>query len=86
MANAMTITNNFTGFKEDFKTDTGLEFTKENMLLYIQYYNARVNDLNYQYNKESKYKLSQLPNEIRNEISDLLRTHEVIKELLKPKP
>ena len=83
---SLTIYNNFPKFKEDFKTDTGLEFSKETISMYTQYFNARINDINCQYMSDLKFKIGRLPNELRNEISDLLRTHEVIKDLLKPKP
>lgn len=38
---AYTINNNFNSFKEDFKKDTGIEFSKDNMALYIAYIQAR---------------------------------------------
>ena len=35
--------NNYNRFKEDFKTDTGLE-AESNIQTYISYYNARIAD------------------------------------------
>ena len=38
------LASNFKIFKEEFKTDTGLDYNEANMSLYIQYYNARMCD------------------------------------------
>lgn len=82
---AITLLNNFNKLKDNFKSDTGLEANKENMSLYIQYYNARMNDMSYQIIHEfaTQYinKTDQLPSKFRLELSDMLRTHEVIQEI-----
>ncbi len=38
--------NRYNEFKQDFKKDTGLDYNAQNLEMYIQYYNARVNDQN----------------------------------------
>lgn len=43
--------NNFSKFIEDFKKDTGLDY-KKSPEAYIAYYNARINDMNYQLNHQ----------------------------------
>ena len=47
MATTVSQQNNYSNFKEDFKKDTGLDASK-NISEYINYYNARINDMNYQ--------------------------------------
>jgi hypothetical protein len=87
---AITIKNNFSAFKSAFKTDTGLEYNQQNIGLYIQYYNARMNDEAAQVvtglTNQILNDINFLPNKMRLEFADMLRTHEVIKELLKNKP
>lgn len=74
------IENKFLKLKDDFKKDTGLEFNKENMGLYIQYVNARFNDVSCQVLQGLTHqllnKLNFLPGEFRLELSDMIRTHE----------
>jgi arginyl-tRNA synthetase len=81
----MIIKNNFNLFKKDFQSDTGLK-ADEQLGLYIQYFNARVNDINAQISAEIlnniNVKIDQLPNNIRLSISEMLRTHEVIKQII----
>lgn len=84
--------NNYSAYKADFKTDTGLD-AKTHIAEYIAYYNARINDMAYQHNFQlANYiinDLSHLPDTIRLRIAEMIRSHEVIKEamqLLKQKP
>ena len=58
------ISNRFNDLKKDFKTDTGLDFNKDNMELYIQYFNARMTD-------HSNQVLQTLTNEIVNQVDRL---------------
>jgi hypothetical protein len=44
---AINLKSNFENFKKDFEKDTKLK-VQDNMELYIQYYNARVNDYHMQ--------------------------------------
>ncbi|MEO6136467.1 MAG: hypothetical protein ABIP35_15010 [Ginsengibacter sp.] len=41
--------NNYEIFFDDFKKDTGLD-AKRSIAEYIDYFNARINDMNYQLN------------------------------------
>jgi hypothetical protein len=81
--------NNFLNYKADFKKDTGHDFNKENMALYISYVSARTADAIYQLNFTIANKvlndIQQLPSRIRLELADMLRTHETIKSLLQRK-
>jgi hypothetical protein len=47
----ITYQNNYDKFFEDFKKDTGLD-PKRNAAEYIAYFNARINDMNYQLNHQ----------------------------------
>lgn len=90
MANApIQIENKFLKLKEEFKSDTGLEFNKENMGLYIQYFNARCNDISCQVIQGLTHqllnKLNFLPGDIRLQMAEMIREHEVIKQLLQNK-
>ncbi len=80
------IKNNFSALKHEFKTDTGLEANKENMSLYIQYYNARMNDYSYQILHGATHllmnKIDFLPSQIRLQIAEMIRDHNVIKDLV----
>ena len=82
----ITINNNFQKFKKNFTEDTGLN-ADQNMQLYIQYVTARCTDYTAQVvhglTHELLNKLDFMPNKYRLEMADMLRTHEVIKELLK---
>ena len=84
---AITIENKFLTLKDEFKSDTGLEFNKENMEFYTQYFNARCSDITCQviYGLASNLfnRLNEMPGQTRLEFADMLRTHEVIKDLLK---
>ena len=81
----MIIKNNYNTFKEDFQSDIGLN-ADEHVSLYIQYFNARVDDISAQFSSEIlnniNVKIDQLPNNIRLSISEMLRTHEVIKKIV----
>jgi 5-methylcytosine-specific restriction endonuclease McrBC GTP-binding regulatory subunit McrB len=81
----MLLKNNFDSFKQDFQNDTGLK-PNENLSLYIQYYNARVADIGVQYTLDLLnniyVKIDQLPSNTRLAISEMLRTHEVIKQII----
>jgi hypothetical protein len=78
--------NNFPNLKDDFKKDTGLD-AKEHMSDYINYFNARMTDINYQTNFQSYNvilnHIDALPDTIRLRIAEMIREHEVIKQLLK---
>jgi hypothetical protein len=43
----MNTSNNFEKFKADFEKDTGHK-VETNIEMYVQYYNARINDINMQ--------------------------------------
>lgn len=83
---AIKLENKFLKLEDEFKTDTGLEFNKENMGLYIQYFNARCNDISCQVlqglTTEVLNKIDHLPGQTRLEIAEMIRSHEVIKQLL----
>ena len=90
MANApIKIENKFLKLKEEFKSDTGLEFNKENMGLYIQYFNARCNDMSCQVIQGLTHqllnKLDFLPSDIRLQMAEMIREHDVLKQLLQKK-
>ncbi len=90
MANApIKIENKFLKLKEEFKSDTGLEFNKENMGLYIQYFNARCNDMSCQVIQGLTHqllnKLDFLPSDIRLQMAEMIREHDVFKQLLQKK-
>ena len=89
MSSNITVKNNFHTFKEDFKKDTGLEFNKENMSIYLQYYSARMTDIGSQVLSGIANNLAvdfkQLPSNIRLELADMIKTHDTIKQLLKSK-
>jgi hypothetical protein len=75
--------NNYASFKEDFKNDTGLDATK-NVSEYINYFNARMSDMNYQLSH-------QMANRYLNEINFLpdkiaLKIAESLGELIKNLP
>ena len=59
------------------------------MGLYIQYFNARCNDISCQVIQGLTHqllnKLDFLPGQTRLEIAEMIRSHEVIKELLQKK-
>ena len=63
-----TLISNFDHFKNDFKKDTGLNVNKTTMGLYIQYYNARINDWHYQLDFETVSALLNLPRDIATAI------------------
>jgi hypothetical protein len=90
MQTPVTILNNFLKLKDDFKADTGFEFNKENMSLYIQYFNARMNDKSYQtihtLTEKLINKIDFLPDQIRLRIAEMITTHPTIKQLLKSNP
>jgi hypothetical protein len=86
---AITISNKFLSFKTSFKEDTGLDFNKENMSLYIQYFNARCNDISCQVIQGLTHQLINqidfLPGKMRLEIAQMISSHDTIKELLRKK-
>jgi hypothetical protein len=81
----ITINNNFEKFKEDFKKDTGLSYSEENLSLYLQYITARMTDNSAQImfglTHELLNKLDFLPKQVRLEIAEMIRDHEVIRKL-----
>lgn len=85
----ITLENKFLKFKDDFKKDTGLEFGKENMNLYVQYVTARCSDYSAQISHglthELLNKLNFIPGEISLKIAEMIRSHEVFKELPRKK-
>ncbi len=90
MANSpIQIENKFLKLKDEFKNDTGLEFNKENMEIYIQYFNARCNDVTCQVLQGLTHqvlnKIDFLPSQTRLQIAEMIRDHEVIKQLLQKK-
>jgi len=90
MANSpIQIENKFLKLKDEFKNDTGLEFNKENMGIYIQYFNARCNDVTCQVMQGLTHqvlnKIDFLPSQTRLQIAEMIRDHEVIKQLLQKK-
>ena len=60
------------------------------MDLYIQYFNARCNDISCQVIQGLTHqllnKLNFLPGDIRLQMAEMIRDHEVIKQLLQKKP
>lgn len=86
---AINITNKFLLLKNEFKNDTGLDFNKENMGLYIQYFNARCNDISCQLMQGLATnvinQIDNLPSRTRLEIAEMIRNHEVIQQLLQKK-
>ena len=84
------IENNFSTFKADFKNDTGLEVSNENMPIYLAYYNARVNDINAQINtvylSKLSNKLDHLPNMLALDLSRMITNNISIKQLLQKLP
>lgn len=82
------IQNNFSKFKADFKSDTGLDADKE-IGLYIQYFNARMNDMSYQVIHGVSHlllnKIDFLPSSIRTQISEMISQHPIIKDIVKGK-
>ena len=90
MANSqIQVENKFLKLKDEFKNDTGLEFNKENMGIYIQYFNARCNDVTCQVMQGLTHqvlnKIDFLPSQTRLQIAEMIRDHEVIKQLLQKK-
>jgi hypothetical protein len=88
----MDFINNFSKFYEDFKKDTNLD-AKENMELYIQYYNGRMNDMTYQTQytmlNQLLHKVDILPDRISLSISQMFNENYKVKEIiqaLKNKP
>lgn len=83
MSKKIEFKNNYTGFQDDFKKDTGLN-AKTNVETYIQYYNARINDMSYQLSWHGLEllgnKLDFLPDTIRLRIAEMIREHDTIKE------
>ncbi len=83
MAVTLNFKNNYDTFKEDFKKDTGFDAVK-NPTEYINYFNARMTDMNYQLNH-------QMANVYLNEINFLprniaLRMSESLNEIIKNQP
>ncbi len=78
--------NKFLIFKEDFKKDTGFEFNKENMALYIQYANFRANQTSAQVlgglTHELLNKLNFLPGEISLKMAEMMKEHSTLKDLV----
>lgn len=86
MAVTINYQNNYGKLKEDFKNDTGLDANKS-IPEYIAYYNARMNDKQYQMDFQLAEiflnKIDQIPDIIRLRIAEMITSHPVIKELLK---
>jgi len=86
----ITIENRFLKFKSEFKNDTGLEFNKENMSLYMQYICARCEDTNCQVLQGLTHhllnKIDFLPDQIRTRLGEMLTEHPTVKQMLKNKP
>jgi hypothetical protein len=72
------ISNNFSNFKKDFTSDTGLVYGKETMNLYIQYVNARLADAGMQYLELMEEKLYIIEDEIKNVISTLAENFDAV--------
>lgn len=79
---ATKIINNYDNFKTDFKKDTGLE-VKDNLELYIQYFNARSNDISSQILRVLTHDLvnevKQQPDHLVLRMMEALRSNKVIK-------
>jgi len=78
------IHNNFQKFKADFKSDTGFN-AEEKMDLYIQYFNARVNDYSAQVlhglTHELLNKINFLPDTMALRIGEMINQSHAIKQL-----
>ena len=64
MSRKLTLKNNFSNFKTDFKKDTGRD-ASNSMETYINYVNARIADYNLQVNMEILNDISNLPNTLK---------------------
>lgn len=86
MSTEIKFLNNYDKFKEDFKKDTGLNASND-VTSYIAYYHARISDMEYQLNFQALNlilnKIDFLPDTIRLRIAEMIREHEVIKEVVK---
>jgi len=69
---SVTINNNFTAYKSDFKKDTKLD-ADSNLGLYIQYVIARTSDYNFQLNTHLFNRLNHLSNELGAEVAKVLK-------------
>jgi hypothetical protein len=85
MAGEIKISNRFKSLYDEFKTDTGL-VAKDNLEVYIPYFNARMNDVTNQilqgFVELELNKIDFLPGQIRLQMAEMIRSHEVIKDLV----
>jgi hypothetical protein len=72
------ILNNFSSFKKDFTSDTGLVYGNETIGLYIQYVNSRCNDMNTQYLEMIEEKLYSIEDEIKNVSGTLIENFDAV--------
>lgn len=72
----MSQNNSYQNLKLDFKKDTGLD-ADENIAIYIQYYNARINDLSMKYLFQIQQLLNTesnkgMPDTLKNQLYQLI--------------
>lgn len=80
---SINIKNNFETFKADFKKDTGLDFSKDTISIYLQYLNFRLNDHQFQTTLHLINRIDHLPDTIRLRIAEMISSHETVKDILK---
>ena len=78
----MRINNNYESYKSEFKKDTGLEYSNKTISEYLQYLNFRVSDQQNQLSHQTYNSIQHIPENVRIQISQMLLTHEKIKELM----
>lgn len=85
MSQPIQIRNKFNEFKSDFLSDTGLKY-EDAKELYIHYYNARCNDVTTQIiiglTNKLFNELDQFPGKLRLQLAEMIRGHEVIRDLI----
>ncbi|MFP4024290.1 MAG: hypothetical protein ACLFVR_07155 [Thiohalospira sp.] len=67
---SLTIKNNYSSFKQDFRKDTGLD-PEKSIETYIAYYNARINDHNMQFNAAMLNEIANLPGRLSFELKQI---------------
>lgn len=85
MATTINYQNNYDKFKQDFREDTGLN-PNTDIAEYIAYFNARMNDKNYQMSFQLAEifinRLDALPDTISLRIGEMLNDCTILKQIL----
>ena len=76
------IKNNYGTYKIEFRTDTGLD-ADENVSEYINYFNARMADINQQLLIALTNKVDLMPDTVSSHFSQMFLTHETFIKLTK---